>query len=57
MLKRHEERATKWKLKDDGAHGFQHKVGTRQGVLDYFNTTHSTIVEIPEDHKLSLNGI
>lgn len=57
MLKRHEERATKWKLKDDGNAGHQHRIGDRKGVSDYFLSIPSRIVEIPQIHKLALNGI
>jgi hypothetical protein len=58
MLKRHEERATKWNLKDDGAGvGFQHRIGDREGVLKYFNTINSKLEIIPQEHKDALNGI
>lgn len=55
MLKRHEERAYKWNLKDDGpGTGYQHRIGDRQGVLNYFNNINSTIVTIPLNHKVML---
>lgn len=56
MLKRHEERATKWKLKKDGG-GTQHAIGDREGVLKYFNKipVHKTL--IPAKDKLRLDGI
>lgn len=58
MLKRHEERATKWKLKDDGAGvGFQHRIGDREGVLKYFNDIASSPEIIPQNHKDVLYGI
>jgi hypothetical protein len=58
MLKRHEERANKWKLKDDGAGvGFQHRIGDRDGVLKYFNKIPSPKKLIPQEHKNALNGI
>jgi hypothetical protein len=58
MLKRHEERATKWNLKDDGKGvGFQHRIGDREGVLKYFNNIESKIEIIPQEHKDALNGI
>lgn len=59
MLKRHEERAKKWKLKDDGESGFQHRIGDREGVLAYFNSLKSTnpVEEIPENHKKSLGNV
>lgn len=57
MLKRHEERATKWKLKDDGEAGFQHRIGDRQGVLDYFTHIETPVKPIPQIHKSVLNGI
>ena len=55
MLKRHEERATQWKLKDDGPEaGYQHRIGDREGVLQYFNIDGSLIEEIPLEHKSKL---
>jgi len=58
MLKRHEERANKWKLKDDGAGvGYQHRIGDREGVLKYFNKIPSPKKLIPQEHKNVLNGI
>jgi hypothetical protein len=58
MLKRHEERATKWKLKDDGAGaGFQHKIGDREGVMNYFKEIPSIPELIPIKHKIMLEGI
>jgi len=58
MLKRHQERATKWNLKDDGAGvGFQHRIGDRVGVLKYFNNIEGKIEIIPQEHKDALNGI
>ena len=58
MLKRHEERATKWKLKDDGAGvGFQHRIGDREGVLRYFNDIPTKPTIIPEKHKEVLYGV
>jgi len=56
MLKRHQERALRWNLKDDGNCGTQHKIGDRAGVLHYFNSTGET-EEIPQDHKKALIGI
>lgn len=58
MLQRHKERATKWNLKDDGAGvGYQHRIGDREGVLDYFNKIDSKLEIIPQEHKDALNGI
>lgn len=58
MLKRHEERAKKWKLKDDGPGiGHQHRIGDREGVLTYFNNTASTPQLILTEHKNVLKGI
>jgi hypothetical protein len=57
MLRRHEERAKKWNLKDDGLAGYQHRIGDRDGVLRYFNDIRSTVTEIPQLHKLSLYGV
>ena len=52
MLKRHEERAKKWKLKDDGEDaGFQHRIGDREGVLNYFNNIPNKPEQIPNNHK------
>ena len=56
MLKRHQERAFKWNLKDDGGNGFHHKIGDREGVLHYFNSTERE-EEIPQAHKEALAGI
>jgi hypothetical protein len=58
MLKRHEERAKKWNLKDDGSGvGFQHKIGDREGVMEYFKNIMSLPELIPDKHKISLKGI
>jgi hypothetical protein len=58
MLKRHEERATKWNLKDDGeAAGFQHRIGDREGVLKYFNDIEGKLEIIPQEHKQTLKHI
>jgi hypothetical protein len=60
MLARHKERATKWNLKDDGIAGYHHKIGDREGVLNYFNNpydSNSIIEPIPTQHKEALNGI
>lgn len=58
MLERHEERATKWKLKNDGElAGYQHRIGDRKGVLEYFNKViveGCVIEEIPKEHKNKL---
>lgn len=52
MLKRHEERAKKWNLKNDGAGvGFQHRIGDREGVLMYFNDIPYAPMIIPQEHK------
>jgi hypothetical protein len=58
MLKRHQERATKWKLKNDGPGvGFQHKIGDREGVMEYFKDIPSKPTLIPNEHKIILKGI
>jgi hypothetical protein len=58
MLKRHEERAKKWNLKNDGPGvGFQHRIGDREGVMDYFKNITSTPELIPDEHKIILKGI
>jgi hypothetical protein len=58
MLERHKERATKWNLKNDGAGiGYQHRIGDREGVLDYFNKIDGKLLTIPQEHKDALNGI
>ncbi len=57
MLKRHEERAKKWKLKDDGGAGFQHKIGDKEGVLKYFHEINGVLEQIPQEHKNVLYGI
>jgi hypothetical protein len=58
MLKRHEERANKWKLKDDGPYvGFQHRIGDREGVMNFFKDIPSFPELIPIKHKIILEGI
>jgi len=57
MLKRHEERAKRWKLKNDGAAGVQHRIGDREGVLNYFNKTASPIEKVPNDHLRCFEGL
>ena len=60
MLRRHEERAKNWNLKNDGYAGWYHKVGDREGVLSYFNKVVEEgceVVEIPEEHKIALKGL
>lgn len=62
MLKRHNRRANKWIIKDDGPHaGAYHKIGDRDGVLKYFYNPEGLqtipIETIPQNHKLALNGI
>jgi hypothetical protein len=56
MLKRHEERATKWRLKEDGGGG-QHRISDRKELLKWFNNVPSLIEPIPQNHKNALNGI
>ena len=58
MLKRHEERANKWKLKDDGPGvGYQHRIGDREGVMKYFKDIPTKPTLIPNEHKIILKGI
>jgi hypothetical protein len=58
MLKRHEERANKWNLKNDGPGvGFQHRIGDREGVMKYFKDIPTTPTLIPYEHKIILEGI
>ena len=58
MLKRHEDRAKKWNLKNDGdGVGFQHRIGDREGVMDYFKNIPSIPELIPIEHKIMLEGI
>lgn len=55
MYLRHKERATQWKLKDDGSAGFHHRIGDREGVERFFHDIpHHTITSIPEEHKNQL---
>jgi hypothetical protein len=56
MLERHEERATKWKMKEDGGGG-QHRISEREALLKFFHDTPSTIESIPQNHKNALDGI
>ena len=58
MLKRHEERANKWNLKNDGEGvGFQHRIGDREGVMKYFKDISSIPELIPQHHKTILKNI
>ena len=62
MLKRHDRRANKWKIKDDGPHaGAYHKIGDRDGVMKYFYNPEGLqsipIELIPNKHKIALDGI
>ena len=57
MLKRHEERAKKWNLKNDGNAGAHHRICDRDELLKFFNDVNSEIVKIPKEHKDQLNGI
>lgn len=58
MLKRHEERATKWNLKveNDLVFGRQHRIGSREEVLKYMLTIPSErkVEKIPVEHKRML---
>jgi hypothetical protein len=56
MLERHEERANKWKMKEDGGGG-QHRISDREELLKWFNDVPSSIEPIPQNHKNALNGI
>lgn len=51
MVKRHQERATKWNLKNDENHGFQHKIKEESEILKYFESIPSKIETIPSEHK------
>ena len=57
MLKRHEERATKWNITKDDGGGSQHRIGDRAGVLKYFRSIPNNMTLIPIKHKQALNGI
>ena len=57
MLERHEERATKWNLKDDKGAGFHHRIFEESELLTYFNSIPHPIELIPEIHLQSLHGI
>ena len=58
MLKRHEERAKKWNLKNDGPGvGYQHRIGDLKGVIEFFKDIPSIPTLIPEKHKIILEGI
>lgn len=55
MYLRHNERATKWNLKNDGGAGFHHRIGDREGVMNFFNEVpHHAVTSIPEEHKCQL---
>jgi hypothetical protein len=61
MLKRHNERANKWNLKNDGDASWHYKVGDRDGVLQFFHKAiiedGFKVVEIPEEHRIALKGL
>lgn len=58
MFKRHQERATKWNLKNDGSSGFHHRIGDREGVEKFFKDIPTQLVcRIPENHKQQLYGL
>lgn len=58
MFERHAERAKKWNIKDDGQGvGFQHRLGERNQVLDYFNNIPAPVEKIPDSHKTILINI
>ena len=56
MLERHEERANKWKLKEDGG-GFQHRISDKEELLKFFHSIPTPIESIPQSHKNALDGI
>ena len=61
MLFRHQERALKWKYHSDVTErglSWHNYISEKDKILELFNTTHGyPIIEIPENHKLSLNHI
>ena len=57
MVKRHQERAMKWNLKNDENYGFQHKIKEESEILKYFQSIPSKIEKIPIEHKKLLTHI
>lgn len=57
MLKRHEMRVAKWKMKDDGNASYQFKISQRGELLKYFYEQCKEPQPIPAEHIQSIRGI
>lgn len=54
MLKRHEMRVAKWKIKDDGNSSYQFKISQRDELLKYFFEQCKEPTQIPLEHKVAI---
>lgn len=54
MLKRHEMRVAKWKIKDDGNSSYQFKISQRDELLKYFFEQCKEPTQIPPEHKVAI---
>jgi hypothetical protein len=57
MLRRHEMRVAKWKIKDDGNASYQFKLSSREEVEKYFYEQCKSPQTIPPEHKAAIRGI
>lgn len=57
MLKRHEMRVVKWKIKDDGNSSYQFKISQRDELLKYFYEQCKEPQLIPAEHLSSIRGL
>jgi hypothetical protein len=57
MLKRHEMRVAKWKIKDDGGASYQFKISHRDELLKYFYEQCKDPQKIPTEHKAAIRGL
>lgn len=55
MLKRHEMRVAKWKMKDDGNASYQFKISHRDELLKYFYEQCKEPALIPPEHQVAIN--
>jgi hypothetical protein len=57
MLRRHEMRVAKWKIKDDGGASYQFKISQREELLKYFYEQCKEPQLIPPEHRESIRGL
>ena len=57
MLRRHEMRATKWNIKNDGGAGYQFRISQRDELLKYFYEQCKEPQLIPAEHLSSIRGL